>query len=450
MKRYELHNCDNLEWLRMQPDNSVDSVVTDPPYGLGKEPDVLEVLRDWMENGYHEIGGKGFMGHEWDKFVPQPIFWREVWRVLKPGGHVVAFAGSRTYDWTVMALRLAGFEIRDQLMWIYGGGFPKSLDVSKQLDKKAGKMRDVLGIDEARNARLKNQVDGSTTLADWKIPKRSVEITAPSTDEAKQWEGWGTALSPSHEPIVLARKPLDGTVAANVLKWGTGAINIDGSRVGTDDTRAATYRMTSKGIKGGGMGSSRMNYSRDGVAGSECGRWPSNLIHDGSAEVLDLFPVNSNTSASSKPGDNSGSLSGRGFKGGREDMTGYDDQGSAARYFYCAKPSQYERKLGAGGMEGHPTVKAVDLCRHLVRLVTPPDGIILDPFCGSGSMGIGAMLAGERIRYIGLEIDAGYLELAKSRLKVWPKYRQFVEDRPGTPKARKKGGNGSPSQGKLF
>jgi site-specific DNA-methyltransferase (adenine-specific) len=218
---------DCLERLKELPDNSVDSIVTDPPYGLGKEPDALKMLTDWIETGHHDVKGRGFMGKEWDAFVPQPQVWHECLRVLKPGGHLLAFAGTRTQDLMTLGLRLAGFEIRDMVAWGYGSGFPKSLDVSKALDKMAGAEREVVG--------RADRIAGNKSVGTIGHSRCVPDITAPATDAAKQWNGWGTALKPALEPITLARKPLEGTVAANVLKWHTGALNIDGCRVATDD-----------------------------------------------------------------------------------------------------------------------------------------------------------------------------------------------------------------------
>lgn len=203
MKINNVYVGDNIEVLKTFPDNSIDSVVTDPPYGLGKEPNAIEVLQSWITTGYHEVKGKGFMGKEWDAFVPQPLFWKEIYRVLKPGGYVLSFAGTRTYDWMVMAVRLAGFEIRDMIAWLYGSGFPKSLDISKAIDKMLGAEREVVGKHQqpAKSIYTQAQVEMS----------KDVNITAPSTEEAKQWQGWGTALKPSQETICVAQKPIENS-----------------------------------------------------------------------------------------------------------------------------------------------------------------------------------------------------------------------------------------------
>ncbi|MCK9439629.1 hypothetical protein M0Q39_06240 [Patescibacteria group bacterium] len=330
MKLNIIYLGNNLEILKTFPDNSVDCVVTDPPYGLGKEPNAVEVLKSWITTGYHEVKGKGFMGKEWDAFVPQPIFWKEVYRVLKPGGYVLSFAGTRTYDWMVMAVRLAGFEIRDMIAWLYGSGFPKSHDISKAIDKSMGAKREVVGKHQrpAKSIYTQAQVEMS----------KDVNITAPSTEEAKQWQGWGTALKPALEPIVMARKPLDGTVAQNVLKHGVGGINIDESRIDfiSEEDKGDPLRFqTNNGSGSHGI----FNASKDvtSVVG-EKGRWPANVIHDGSDEVVELFP-------DTNPSSSGGISSGRNFGQNYDDesikklpRTGYDDNGgSASRFFYTAK-----------------------------------------------------------------------------------------------------------------
>ena len=272
---YCLLHGDCRERLRSLHDNSIDAIVTDPPYGLA------------------------FMGKKWDYDVPSADIWRECLRVLKPGGHLLAFAGTRTQHRMACNIEDAGFDIRDMIAWITNKTFPKSLNVSKAIDK--------------------------------------AEVIAHLGDAARQWDGWGTALKPAMEPITVARKPLCGTVAENVLRHGTGGINVDGCRVGE--------------------------------------RWPANLIHDGSDEVVGLL-------------------------------------GSAARFFYCAKASKRDRGEG----NRHPTVKPTDLMRYLCRLVTPPGGTVLDPFMGSGSTGKAAMLEG--FRFIGIEREAEYVEIAKARIQA--------------------------------
>lgn len=395
MNGFTLHQGDCLEILRGMADDSVDSIVTDPPYGLGKEPDALAMLADWLATGHHDVNGTGFMGKAWDAFVPQPGLWRECLRVLKPGGHLLAFAGTRTHDLMTLGLRIAGFEIRDTIMWVYGSGFPKSLDVSKAIDKAAVAEREVVGPGRW------NHVNGTGDQSGALIrPGNKHDETAPATDAARQWSGWGTALKPALEPITVARKPLIGTVAANVLEHGTGALNIDGCRVeGTGGMKWETPR--------GGIWTTDSDATARLVQ-NEQGRWPANLIHDGSDEVVALFP---------------------------------GDSGSAARFFYCAKASRKDRNEGCEGMvqkmpiapngaenavsanhgsrsgpreNHHPTVKPTALMRYLCRLVTPPGGTVLDPFTGSGSTGKAALLEG--FAFIGIEREAEYVEIARARL----------------------------------
>ena len=400
---------DCLDVLKTMPDNSVDSIVTDPPYGLS------------------------FMGKKWDYDVPSEGIWRECLRVLKPGGHLLSFAGTRTQHRMAVRIEDAGFEIRDMIAWIYGSGFPKSLDVSKEIDKEAGVERAVLGDNPNwRPAKTK----GGAGFHKLGKGEADIKITAPATDDAKKWDGWGTALKPALEPITVARKPLsEKTVAANVLKWGTGAINIDGGRVrfeNGDTTSCASYAGTGSGNKSRVFGQAVSIVSPP----HENGRFPANLIHDGSDEVLELFPE---TKSGTR---NSGMRLGMGYYGGNggkaEQFAG--DSGSAARFFYCAKASKRDRDEGCDGLSekekngrkengksvlevsgaksrnNHPTVKPTALMRYLCRLVTPPGGVVLDPFMGSGSTGKAARLEG--FDFIGIEKDPDYFEIAKARIHV--------------------------------
>ncbi len=336
-----LHHGDCLEVLRSLPDCSVDSIVTDPPYGLS------------------------FMGKRWDYDVPSVEVWTECLRVLKPGGHLLAFAGTRTQHRMAVRIEDAGFEIRDMIAWVYGSGFPKSLDVSKAIDKMAGAEREVVGQKKVPD--IKGDAYGTMNEKQaGSYDTISIPITAPATPEAKQWEGWGTALKPALEPITVARKPLIGTVAENVLQHGTGAINVDGGRVGTE----ATITRHTRKAEGTGIGWHPIS---TGEITIHSGRWPANFIHDGSEESTDLL-------------------------------------GASARFFYCAKASKADR-----GENHHPTVKPTDLMRYLCRLVTPPSGIVLDPFMGSGSTGKAAMLEG--FAFVGIEREAEYIEIAKARIQ---------------------------------
>ena len=403
-----LFNGDSVEVLRQLPDNSVDSVVCDPPYGLSKEPDMVEVMRHWLAGDDYKHTGGGFMGKSWDSFVPGPAIWKECLRVLKPGGHLLAFFGSRTYDMGTLAIRLAGFEIRDQIMWVYGSGFPKSLNVEKAVAEK-----------------------------------KEIDHLFGTEHPDQRWEGWGTALKPAHEPICVARKPLSGTVAANVLAHGTGGLNIDGCRIGSD-----IVGWGGKGAGGNTWNEENNGLGKDGDARPAVGRWPANLVHDGSDEVLAAFPQTAAAKASMRGVGLTGSddkVYGKGDPSFNT-MRGIDDSGgSAARYFYCAKASKADRNYGLSGedhtpadlvdrQEGsagienpragagrtsgsknpHPTVKPIALMEWLVRLVTPPGGVVLDPFMGSGSTGIAAVK--QRFKFIGVELSEEYFKVAQERI----------------------------------
>lgn len=367
-----------LQELRALPDCSIDSVVTDPPYGLA------------------------FMGKRWDYDVPGVEIWAECLRVLKPGGHLLAFAGTRTQHRMAVRIEDAGFEIRDMIAWVYGSGFPKSLDVSKAIDKAAGTERvRIMVPSKAGNSVRRGSGEQGVTFGD--SHGGFTDISEPATDAARQWDGWGTALKPALEPITVARKPLEGTVAENVQKWGTGALNVDGCRVETNDGRnRARPPRTANKILGGGNGTN-LTASEHNAAG----RWPANLIHDGSKDVLELFPVTKSGGAPLR-------RQGMGYNGGaqgQEVVTGPPgSDGSAARFFYCAKASKSERGPG----NTHPTVKPLALMRYLVRLVTPPGGTVLDPFMGSGTTGLAA--AAEGFRFVGIERDEAYFEIARRRL----------------------------------
>lgn len=435
--RFTLHHGDCLEVLAAISDCSIDSVVCDPPYGLS------------------------FMGRKWDYDVPSEAIWRECLRVLKPGGHLLAFAGTRTQHRMCVRIEDAGFEIRDMIAWVYGSGFPKSLDVSKAIDKAAGAERKVIG-QAAGMGKQNPEWNGTAKGRSENYYKPVFDITAPATETAKQWAGWGTAMKPAMEPITVARKPLIGTVAENVLQHGTGAINVDGCRIplNGDYKCGANGRPSQTGL-GDNYDAEKANQH------SEVGRWPANFIHDGSDEVLQCFPdapgqmaAISGTAPSPKTSNVYGRMNRENEASENSDNKGAVgfkmkpgmrrlDAGSAARFFYCAKASKKDRNEGCeeldkkisarscqaqaeakrgnvveceGGafnkarivQNNHPTVKPTDLMRYLCRLVTPPGGLILDPFMGSGSTGKAAILEG--FRFIGIEREAEYLEIAQARI----------------------------------
>lgn len=380
-----LYNGWGIDVLPTIPADSIDSVVCDPPYGLSVQPNMAEVLTHWLAGDDYRHTGGGFMGKSWDSFVPGPATWKEVFRVLKPGGFALVFAGTRTVDLMGVSLRLAGFEIRDQISWHYGSGFPKSLDISKALDKASGVEREVIGQQDV-GPDMTGDNDRRNEGA-----RRIADITgAPVTDSARQWEGWGTALKPATEPIIVCRKPLGcGTVAANVLQWRVGGLNIDGCRVpgAPEPTRFDPKKHSHEGYR----------MTQTGAEAAECvstlGRWPANLIHDGSDCVLACFP-----DAGGQRGDLSQHANCRqspnGIFGGMRPALDHpariETDKSAARFFYCAKSSKSDR----GAHNNHPTVKPQALMRYLCRLVTPPGGTVLDSFAGSGSTGVAALAEG--------------------------------------------------------
>jgi len=367
----------SLEVLKTLEDNSVDSIVTDPPYELG------------------------FMGKKWDStgIAYNVDLWKECLRVLKPGGHLLAFGGTRTYHRMVCAIEDAGFEIRDCIQWLYGSGFPKSHNISKAIDKKLGAEREKLGI--APTTRAKTDVDNQILNWGGHGKGKIHYVTKPATKQAEQWDGWGTALKPANEPIVLARKPIsEKTIADNVLKWGTGGLNIDGCRIPTNENRARFNRARQGGT-------SYVVQRRDAYIdpGGE-GRFPANILLDEEAgRMLD------------------------------------EQQEGASRFFYCAKASKKERNMGLEDVEPttvddgrnkpidnpflrgktprrntHPTVKPVKLMEYLITLITPPNGIVLDPFFGSGTTGVAAVNLG--FNYIGIELDEQYVEIARRRINA--------------------------------
>ena len=398
-KQYKLICGNSIEELKQFPDNHFDSIVTDPPYELG------------------------FMGKSWDStgIAYNEELWSECFRVLKPGGHLIAFSGSRTYHRMAVAIENSKFEIRDQMMWIYGTGFPKSLNISKAIDKKFGAEREIIGINKT-NLTVYQAIGETNTSG-------TINITAPSTEQAKQWDGWGTALKPAHEPMVLARKPLsEKTVAENVLKWGVGGLNIDGCKVGSEIRTTPINSLDKREDEDSLFDSLHTHIQRKRIE-LNTGRFPANLIHDGSEEVESVFP-NSKGARSQNNNSNINIYQGQSLHNSNSTLNGfrewYNDSGSASRYFYCAKASKKDRNDGFkdGSVEdkfttkpsanNHPTVKPTDLMAYLCRLVTPPNGLILDPFNGSGSTGKAAMR--ENFNYVGIDLSQEYLDISKARI----------------------------------
>ena len=418
--KVKLYAGSNLDILPTLPDNSVDSIITDPPYELG------------------------FMNKTWDStgIAYSTELWQECLRVLKPGGHLLAFGGTRTWHRLAVAIEDAGFEIRDNIAWLYGSGFPKSHNISKAIDKLYGAEREIVGI-RADKGRVTTFGGGET--------KPTME-TAPATDDAKKWQGWGSALKPAHEPIVVARKPLIGTVAENVLQHGVGGMNIDASRIGTDEIITNHSRSAEAAVSKGKFGDSIAQETHQ-TFGQTLGRWPANIILDEyTAELLDEQSGISKSQGGTNP------IKSSTFNLGSENRKlagGKGDIGGASRFFYVAKASKRDRNEGldklpevdgtamTGRNEGsagllrvredgsigenpyagksgkaknfHPTVKPTALMQYLIRLVTPDNGIVLDPFTGSGSTGKAAILEGKQ--FIGIELTEDYLPIIIGRLK---------------------------------
>jgi DNA modification methylase len=483
-----LHLGDCLDVLREMPDCSVDAVVTDPPYGLAELSAalVLQAIAAWMAGDRtHVPDGRGFMGKEWDGFVPPPGAWDECMRVLKPGGHLLSFAGSRTVDLMMLSIRIAGFEIRDSIEWIYAGGMPKSHDVSKAIDKAAGAGREVVGQRPRTSARMLpgQGVSGLRQAGGFageyaEGERVAVPLTAPATEDAARWEGWGTGLRPSHEPVIVARKPLEGTVAANVLKHGTGGINIDGCKIGTGQRvnhagGASSLQRVSR-VEQGYRPTVTVPRNEDADV---AGRWPANVVftHSAACEMTGTRPVRSDGHhpASRGPGglSTTGHSGQRGLderKSGTEEVGDWScaadcpvaeldrqsgvltsganperrgsdefrdaygefagqvacisqrgaDAGGASRFFpafrWQAKAPSSERPRLEDGT-AHSTVKPLELMRYLVRLVTPPGGTVADPFAGSGTTGEACVIEG--FRCVLIEKDPSSAELIKTRLR---------------------------------
>jgi DNA modification methylase len=414
-----LFHQDCREALKTLADNSLDSCVTDPPYAL-----VSTVKRFGSANaapaqhgtdGAFARASAGFMGQKWDtgETAFSTEFWQQVYRVLKPGAFVAAFGASRQYHRMACAIEAAGFEIRDSLMWVYGTGFPKSHDVSKGIDREAGAVREVVGEGEPfgrGSMRNKTRVESGYRPTELNPEGGVSQITTPATPQAAEWEGWGTALKPAFEPIVLARKPLsEGTVAANVLRWRTGALNIGASRVPSPDgvARVQHHKTGAESMFSGINGGTLVDPSFDG-------RWPANVVHDGSDEVVGAFPSAGGQQGRAKIG---GAKAGKIYGDFGENFSSNpeprNDSGSAARFFYSAKASKADR---AGSK--HPTVKPIALMEWLCTLITPPGGTILDPFAGSGTTGIAATRKGFSVLLC--EREEEYVQDIRSRFGSRP------------------------------
>lgn len=395
----KLLNGDCLDKLKELDMNSIDSIVTDPPYGLS------------------------FMGKKWDYDVPSVEIWQECLRVLKPGGHILAFAGSRTYHRMAVRIEDAGFDIRDQIMWIYGSGFPKSHNIGKSIDKMQGNSRQVVG-EEVGTYKLDNAIKNAGVLGkmNQKLTDDGYEIKT-ITKGNSVGEGWGTALKPAHEPIVMARKPIEGTVAENTLQYGVGGLNIDGTRIGNEmiTTRAnVNTKIGDNGIYG------KFGHYVDSEPRE--GRFPANVIFDEEAgRILDEQSGErgngwkKNYGATDYNGKQYDSSTNQCvFGGGFTGKNTYADTGGASRFFYCPKANKKDRE----DINNHPTVKPTDLMQYLIRLVTPKGGIVLDPFMGSGSTGKAAIKEG--MSFVGIEREKEYFEIAKQRVVI-PKVNKFFE-----------------------
>ena len=407
-----IYQGNNLDILPELQSNSVDAIVCDPPYELG------------------------FMGKSWDSsgIAYSVELWTQCLRVLKPGGHLLAFGGTRTWHRLAVAIEDAGFEIRDNIAWLYGSGFPKSHNVALGIDKKQGHANRGRAIPTA------SKYQASDIEEKNKLTSNPVEAYEAKSEEAAKWDGWGTALKPAHEPIVVARKPLIGTVAQNVLKYGVGALNIDATRIGTGQG-VVTFDRTARVEAGNTYDLGTVTAMHE----SGQGRWPANIILDEyTAELLDEQSGISKSTRNEMPvadirgGKFVGSNRNRDFS----TIRGHSDSGGASRFFYVAKASKRDRNEGLdelpdqilmGRDEGqderqvpyktrsnpvkntHPTVKPTALMQYLIRLVTPDNGVVLDPFAGSGSTGKAAILEGKR--FIGIELTAEYLPIIEGRLK---------------------------------
>jgi site-specific DNA-methyltransferase (adenine-specific) len=402
-----VHMGDNLPWLQSLPDDSIDSLVTDPPYGLSKPPPIEVLLRAWLGGDKYEHDAAGFMGRKWDSMVPSPTTWREAFRVMKPGAYGVVFAGQRTVDLMGISLRLAGFEVRDCCGWSYFNGFPKSMNVSKALDKMAGAEREVVGPKVYPDGTVGHFSDSGVYGAVVDGAKKSV--TAPATPEAQQWDGFGTALKPCIEPFLLIRKPLaEKTIARQVLATGTGALNIDGCRYPLGDKAwpgpQENYGRSAAKADGSMSTSGKVYGAGKGISGHNCvglaeelyantgGRFPSNYYHCPKAS----------TKERERGCDSLPEVAGHDIVSRKEGSAGLDNpRAGAGRKAKSRKNS-------------HNTIKPVRLMRWLCRLLTPPGGTVLEPFMGSGTTGVAASLEG--FDCLSAEFTPEYHAIAEARI----------------------------------
>lgn len=369
-----------IEMMRMEP-NSIDFIITDPPYGLH------------------------FMGKDWDGKVPSVDIWQEALRVAKPGAMLAAFGGSRTHHHLMIALEKAGWEIRDVVMFLYGSGFPKSLNIGKAIDKAKGEIREVIGRKEGERYKYEFKSDFNEENKTSRLGRGDAGIlTAPSSDLAKTFDGFGTALKPAYEPIIIAMKPLDGTFAQNAEKWGVAGINVDESRIPSELPEGRLRH-------GGGKHSEHIKQlNPDARNEIPSGRWPANVILDEEAGAM-LDEQSGISKSSNAIRKNNRPLANCLGKYNPDETHGFNDSGGASRFFYCAKASSRERGEG----NSHPTVKPIALMKYIIKLLAPPgDPILLDPFAGSGSTLIAAKELG--VRFIGIEKEKEYCEIAERRL----------------------------------
>ena len=477
---YKLYQGNMLDMLEVIESNSIDSIVTDPPYGLtsitkrfGKES---SAPAQYGTDGSFNRLCKGFMGKEWDgSGIEYNVdAWKKCYEVLKPGGYLLAFGGTRTFHRIACAIEDAGFEIRDTIMWLYGSGFPKSMNIGLAIDKKNGVESEVGGIKPGHEDFVNRKTDGHMKFADgmdgfdrpWMHDSEKRESyhyqKVPTSNLAKQWDGWGTALKPSYEPIIVARKPLEGTCVDNVLKYGVGGINIDECRIGTEE-------VVTNGK--GGLSNPEIygNFSKSGISLNSIhqGRFPANTIltydETDEQEVCGGFP-DTKGNAHERFRTENNVYSGK-TSGGIRQNDCWGDEGSASRYFYCAKASKKDRDEGLDRFEdgnitdgrkaisdrpylrketirknNHPTVKPTELMQYLIRLVTPNGGTVLDPFNGSGSTGKAVMWENKErnknYSYVGIELDDSYLEISKARIDYAIKCSLYPEQTASKPKAK--------------